>query len=230
MRSRRDKGRIDGAFVPMLKDTMGAAAWRAMSPYARVLYMALKSRYSFKDRNNGRIYLSVRRAAEETGLDKKTIARAFREIQFYGFAVMTNPGCLGVEGRGKAPHYRLTELGYMTDPPTRDFMQWSGELFHEQKSPKHYLKKQKPVPSDGTGCRAGRYIPLSRLTGHSGAKLSRRTVHTADLACTAGRDISRVTISRLEKRSEEQGGEAPVSASTDLQIPDDLSIPRFMRR
>jgi hypothetical protein len=84
MRSRRDKGRIDGAFVPMLKDTMGAAAWRAMSPYARVLYMALKSRYSFKDRNNGRIYLSVRRAAEETGLDKKTIARAFREIQFYG--------------------------------------------------------------------------------------------------------------------------------------------------
>jgi hypothetical protein len=64
MKDRRNKGRISGPFVPMLIETMASAAWRAMSPYARVLYVAVKSRYSFKARNNGRVYLSVRQAAD----------------------------------------------------------------------------------------------------------------------------------------------------------------------
>jgi hypothetical protein len=33
----RDKGRL-GPFVPLLKETLESAAWRAMSPSARVLY------------------------------------------------------------------------------------------------------------------------------------------------------------------------------------------------
>jgi hypothetical protein len=90
-----------------------------MSAHARVVYMALKARYSFKARNNGRLYLSVRQAAKETGFNKDMGARCLRELAYYGFIVMTNPGCLGVDGKGKAPHWRLTELGYMTDPPTK---------------------------------------------------------------------------------------------------------------
>jgi hypothetical protein len=50
MKDRRDKGRIEGPFVPWLVETSACAAWRAMSPYARVVYMALKSRYSFHPR------------------------------------------------------------------------------------------------------------------------------------------------------------------------------------
>jgi hypothetical protein len=104
--------------------------------------------------------LSVRQAAEETGLNKDTIARSFRELTFYGFIVMSNPGCSGVEGRGKAPHWRLTEIGYMTDPPTRDFLRWDGVVFHEQKNLSHYLKKkQKPVRPHRTS--------LSGQTGHT---------------------------------------------------------------
>ena len=34
---------------------------------------------------------------------------ALRPFQHYGFIVMTDPGGLGVEGKGKAPHFRLTE-------------------------------------------------------------------------------------------------------------------------
>jgi hypothetical protein len=121
-RKHRDKGRIEGPFIAVLKEPWQCPAWRAMSPSARLLHIALKGRYSFKLRNNGRIYLSTRQAAEEIGLNKDIIARCFRELQYYGFIVMTSGGCLGVEGRGKAPHWRLTELGYMLDPPTRDFM------------------------------------------------------------------------------------------------------------
>jgi hypothetical protein len=46
---------------------------------------------------------------------------------------MMVPGHLGVEGRGKAPHWRLTELGYMHEPPTRDFDRWNGKPFAEKK-------------------------------------------------------------------------------------------------
>jgi hypothetical protein len=218
--SRKDKGRIAGPFVPMLTDTMKAPAWRAMSAYARVVYVALKSRYSFKIKNNGRIYLSVRQAAIETGLNKNIIARSFRELSYYGFIVQTEPGFLGVDGRGKSPHWRLTELGYMIEPPTRDFMRWNGEIFHEQKPPEYYkrqerrlarlaatrpAKKQNPVPTSGTPCTERQDIPLYRTSGHLAPELSRRPVHTAAPACPDVRDISRLTTQPLEKRSNGQG-------------------------
>jgi hypothetical protein len=142
VKPRRDKGRL-APFVPLLKETMATPAWRAMSPNARMLYIALKQRYSTNLKNNGRLYLSARVAANEVGLGKNIMARCFRELQHYGFIVQTAGGCLGVDGKGKAPRWRLPELGYMTDPPTRDFMRWNGELFHEQKSPEHYKRQER---------------------------------------------------------------------------------------
>jgi hypothetical protein len=121
-----DKGRL-APFVPLLKETLQAAAWKAMSHGARSLYVALRARYSQNAHNNGRIYLPQRIAAEEIGSDIKQVGRWFRELQHFGFVVMTDPGCLGVDGKGRAPKWRLTELGYMKDAPTRDFTRWNGE-------------------------------------------------------------------------------------------------------
>jgi hypothetical protein len=144
----KDKGRL-APFVPLILDTMKTPAWRAMSHGARSLYVALKQRYSSNFKNNGKIYLSTRMAADELGSHscRDNVQRWFRELQYYGFIVMQEPGHLGVNGKGKAPHWRLTELGCMTDPPSRDFLHWDGVVFHEQKSPKYYLlKKQNPGP------------------------------------------------------------------------------------
>jgi hypothetical protein len=188
----KDKGRIGGPFVPLLKETMSALAWKTMSPFGRLLYIALKARYGIDLKNNGRIYLSVRTGAKETGLDKDTISRAFHENVHYGFIRMTVPGCLGLEGRGKAPHWRLTELGYMTDPPTRDFMRWDGTIFEGP-------KKQKPVPSKPTDCPVQPDIPLSRPTGQLAAELSRPTGHTDSQACPAQPDISRLTTTAVSR-------------------------------
>ena len=57
------------------------------------------------------VYLSIRQAEEELGSfsRRENVQRWFRELQYYGFIVMVTPGYLGVEGRGKAPHYRLTK-------------------------------------------------------------------------------------------------------------------------
>jgi hypothetical protein len=56
---------------------------------------------------------------------------------------MTSPGCLGVDGNGIAPHWRLTECGYMNDPPTHDFLKWDGTAFKNTVQPRR--KKQNPV-------------------------------------------------------------------------------------
>jgi len=121
-------------FVPLLIATMDSPAWRAMSHGAQILYVALKRRYNFNIHNNGRIYLSQRQAAQELRSHHNEIARWFRELQHYGFIVMVTPGVLGVEGKGKAPRWRLTELGYMKEFPTRDFTRWDGRRFQHSKT------------------------------------------------------------------------------------------------
>jgi hypothetical protein len=134
MKPRRDKGRISGPFVPMLKGTMKEPAWIALSHGARSLYVALKGRYNSKLGNG--VYLSTRSAVQELGSysHRDNVRRWFRELQYYGFIAMITPGHLGVEGRGKAPHWRLTEEWFAGEPPTRDYQRWTGEKFCEQKS------------------------------------------------------------------------------------------------
>ena len=121
-------------FVPLLVGTIESPAWIAMSHGAKVLYIALKHRYFPHDHNNGRIFLSQRNAVKELRSHHNQIARWFRELQHYGFIVMKQPGCLGVQGRGKAPRWRLTELGYQREPPTQDFLRWDGVKFQPAKS------------------------------------------------------------------------------------------------
>jgi hypothetical protein len=129
----KDKGKLP-PFVPLLKETLDAPAWKAMSHGAGALYIALKRRYNREFHNNGKIYLAQRKAAEEIGSHTNQVSRWFRELQHYGFAVMMAGGCLGVDGKGQAPRWRLTELGYMKDPPTRDFMRWKpGNYFKDEK-------------------------------------------------------------------------------------------------
>jgi len=116
--------------------------------------------------------------------------RGGRRIWLYQYAFGTGAS------RVKAPHWRLTELGCMAEPPTRDFMRWDGIVFQEQKKPRrHTRQKQNPVPSDGSGCTAGRDITAYRRTDQSADELYRRAVHTDDGACTVQRDISRVNHS-----------------------------------
>jgi hypothetical protein len=129
----RHKNRLP-PFVPLLIATLDSAAWRDMSHGAQILYVALRRRYNHNNHNNGRIYLSQRDAAEELRSHHNEIARWFRELQHYGFIVMMTPGYLGVEGRGKAPRWRLTELGYMKELPTREFTRWDGRRFQDKKT------------------------------------------------------------------------------------------------
>jgi hypothetical protein len=145
----RHKGRLP-PFVPLLIDTLDRPAWRAMSHGAQMLYVALRRRYNRNLHNNGRLFLSQRMAAKELNSHHTQVARWFRELQHYGFIVLQKPGFLGVEGRGQAPRWRLTELGYMNDPPTREYERWDGTPF-------------KTKPRAGKATRSVRVFPHSSV-------------------------------------------------------------------
>jgi hypothetical protein len=152
--SRRDKGKLP-PFVPLLKSTLDAPAWKALSHGARSLYVALKRRYNINSHNNGRLFVSQRDAAKEIGSHHNEIARWFRELEFYGFIVKTRGGGLGLDGHGKAPHWRLTELGYVNDPrPTKDFERWDGEKFKDRKT-----ESRAPIPARTVPEMAHTHVP-----------------------------------------------------------------------
>jgi hypothetical protein len=158
-----DKGRLP-PFVPLDKEVMDSPAWRATSHGARNLYISLKRRWSFiKQRNNGRLFLSQRDAEEELGSSRDSISRWYRELEHYGFIVMTNPGGLGVDGKGKAPHWRLTEAnapggrdGNTWMLPTKDYLQWVGARFQDDRGEVARKRKQKQNPGPEIQARVAR--------------------------------------------------------------------------
>jgi hypothetical protein len=145
---RQASAKIPGPFTWLLNGTMDSPAWRALSHGAQMLYIALKRRYNVKDHNNGRIFLSTRMAAEELNSNLHQIGRWFRELQYYGFIVQLSEGTyFGPGRRGKAPYWRLTEVGYMHEPATEDFKRWNGQPFRDKKGP----RKSKIVVPEGDG-------------------------------------------------------------------------------
>ena len=118
-------GRARGAmqpFVQVLKPTLREPAWKALPYGARCLYITLKSYY--RGDNNGRIYLSVRKAAQELGASRSSTEKWFHRLIQHGFIVPTRGGFLGSDGKGIATSWRLTELGFMGERPTKDYKDW----------------------------------------------------------------------------------------------------------
>jgi hypothetical protein len=164
MSRKKDKGRL-AQFVPLLIATMDSPAWKATSHGAKALYICLKRRV-LKGRNRG--YLSYRDAKQELQCSHTSIRKWFKELEHYGFIVLAQHGSLGVEGKGQAPHWRLTELGAtsrassggMFEPPTNDFLRWDGVLFewkgkadlrfrHLQKTKPRYSRGEHPATHGG---------------------------------------------------------------------------------
>jgi hypothetical protein len=108
---RRNKRGIDGPFVPLLKDTLKAPAWKALSYGARSLYVVLKWRYNTNLMNA--VYVPMRGAAAELGAGRNNVRQWFHELEYYGFIIMVRLGHYGVNGHGRSPHWRLTDVKYL---------------------------------------------------------------------------------------------------------------------
>jgi hypothetical protein len=182
MSKRKHKRPSLGAYVAVPKRITESPAWRAMSPWARLVWIDARGWLRNDWSNNGTLHRSCRKAAEAIGCDKKTIARGFAELDHYGFVRKTAEGFLGSDGYGIATKYRFTDLAHGTHPPTREYEQWDNSPFVQHRRSARSSRtvrrdirtKQNPVPSDGTPCTARRDI--------------RRGVR-GRFVCTAPRDI-----------------------------------------
>jgi hypothetical protein len=153
MSRNKGKGRLP-PFVPIDQEMMRSPAWRATSHGARSLYIHLKLRWRSRSRNNGRLYLSHRDAQEEMGrATRDSISRWYRELEYYGFVVKTAEAALGVDGKGKAAHWRLTEAeapgGRNGDTwmlPTKDYLKWDGTMFVDDRGAVKRERERKRNP------------------------------------------------------------------------------------
>jgi hypothetical protein len=209
----RDKGRLE-PFVPLLKETLASPAWRTMSHGARSLYVALKLRYSFNFKNNGRIYLSQRHAVKELGSGFEEIANWFRELQHYGFIVLTEPGCLGLDGMGKSPHWRLTELGYMRDPPTRDFLKWGGTKYKGYRRAGRGGKQNPATERRSTLLRKGGAPPLRKGGAVMGTSATERRCIYETATATERRCITSIPLGSAPALARQQMPRAAASTPT----------------
>jgi hypothetical protein len=137
-RRNKDKGRIPGQWTALRWEVLDSAAWKQMSMGARLLYIALIRPLSYYNDNNGRIFLSTRRAADELGAGQRAVCFWFRELAHYGFIVQADPG-----NAMRAARWRITDVGWgkLDGKPleaTKDYLKWDGVLFeHPDSSRRH---------------------------------------------------------------------------------------------
>jgi hypothetical protein len=199
MSRHKDKGRLP-PFVPLHISTMETPAWKALSMGARVLYVQMK-RHHFVGikNNNGKIYLSLRDAMEEIGIcDHHSITRWFRELQHYGFIVKVTEGCLGVDGKGKAPGWRLTELPTPAARETQDYLKWNGTPFPGNGNQVWRGRGLKPKKQNPEGCTTSRvrWKQPAPVRWKQPALGSQSEVKTT-LISAAGGEVETTPISRI---------------------------------
>jgi hypothetical protein len=219
--SRKDRSRDKlPPFVPLFRETLATPAYRQLSFGARALFTALRTHCV---KNNGHVYLSHRDACEELGhKDKSSVSNWYRELKHYGFLVETEAASLGIDGKGKATHWRITDMptrkgNNELESPTRDFLRWDGVVFepHVAPSRRWNARKQAALQKQNPGLHVATTVDCTSLPRVDCTSLPPNGGSGCDVqsisASQSGRDVQ--SISRLATRfagpeAEKRGGAA----------------------
>jgi hypothetical protein len=231
----RAKGHIQGAWTPLRHEALDSDAWKHTSYGARLLYIALLRRLSFTSYNNGHVYLSTRKAADELGCDKATVVDWYRELQHFKFIELVQPGILGA--KGKAAHWRITDMawGSLDGKPveaTKDYLEWDGVLF--ERTTKTVLKVAQsvhPVRRKRTLLSVQSVHPLTEVSVQSVHRetvpMVAQSVHTKSNHLPKGECPESAAVSKRDAAAVLSNGHA---AGSPILPDDGLTIPTFLRR
>lgn len=145
-----------GHFVMVPHAMMETAAWRALSPQERAVYLEAARLYN--GRNNGFLGLGARAAAKRANINKDTAARCLKRLEELGFLEPTQLGKFNMNSR-RATEWRLTlfRCDRTQRPASKAFASWLPEDL------KHRPKRG-PEKSETEGQRmALTAIPVPRL-------------------------------------------------------------------
>lgn len=155
-------------WTQMLRSTMETPAWRALTTTGQALYPWLKMEWKgAKFNNNGDISLAVRTAAERIGCGRDTAARGFHDLQAKGFLLLTSHGRMGVEGKGTAPTYEITELAMRGEQ--------SGKKLYLHWRPGHDFPVSGHAPVNPTGRNGRENKTPSSKSGRNVIKIRTKT-------------------------------------------------------
>ncbi len=122
MVSKRIK-RSEGQYVPLPYAQLKSEAWRSLSGSAVKLWLELHTR--FNGGNNGRLTLSYAEAANNLGMGKASVQRAYEELVDHGFLVLEKKGDWYSR---RAHEWRLTtkpmQRARGKESPTNEWRQW----------------------------------------------------------------------------------------------------------
>jgi hypothetical protein len=191
-------------FTATFRHTTKTAAWKALSVGAKATFVALQSLHN--DRAQNAVWISARDSVKVFGLgeDRNAIGTWLKELEHYGFVVMVQGAHLGLSGKGKSAHYRLTDRYHAGKPPTYDFQMWDGVLFEPSKRVDKRgaarlatLKKQKPVRNPRTVCPQPTDIRGAAGTVEIGNKCPQPTDIRTDRECPQPTDIASLPSTEL---------------------------------
>ncbi|WP_417240594.1 helix-turn-helix domain-containing protein [Celeribacter halophilus] len=168
-RDKRNEAR-QPQFAKWIKAHRMLPAWKALTFPARDAYFHLAVRCMAETavkngkvrNNNGEVFRSLRDLAEDMGCTVKTAGAALADLQAKGWIVCTNPWVRGVDGKGKAAHFRLTMMPTEKRPPTAEPKHWEPAHDYPVTVYRGYLpkprnqrtanlsRKQNPPPDSGT--------------------------------------------------------------------------------
>ena len=97
-------------------------AWSDLKPGPLALYVEIRRHYNGK--NNGRILLSHREAAEALNVYRNTVGTNFDALMDHGFIRQTQFSYLGPDGVGRSAWMEITEEACEGKAATRDVDGW----------------------------------------------------------------------------------------------------------
>lgn len=139
------RGKVKGPpFIQLFRWVTSCAAWKALTPAERVLYLELRSRYN--GHNNGSIGLGCREAADAMNVGRDTANRAFGRLADLGFIEPTTLGQFRTNGR-RATEWLLTELpdDRTGHKPIKTFMSWRAEAAVTRKKASPISRHVSPI-------------------------------------------------------------------------------------
>lgn len=147
-----------GGYVKLDGYMLDSESWKALTPYARVVYIVLKRRFRNRGNgktNNGYISMSRREAAAETGFSESAMRNAFPDLIDKGFIKITRDSSFNMKDT-RAREFALTEFSIGDRLPTKEFLRWLPE------------KQNTGVPETPDGCSGN--TRDSNSTAQSGCK------------------------------------------------------------
>jgi len=121
---------IPGGYIRVDGYLMDCEAWKALTPCATRIYLALKRRYRANGNgkqqksNNGRIPMSRREMMDETGFREGAVSRGAMDLIAKGFIKITRDSAFNIK-ETRAREFALTEFPVGDKLATKDFLKWT---------------------------------------------------------------------------------------------------------